>query len=99
MKGRSIRPYDLKCRITYRQAEELTPIPACPTARIAADLHVREFSYRRRRLGAGGRPTGQVNPFLIQYPPLTEAEMEKVAGHNLFSPNPASQSRLKLAVE
>jgi len=84
----SIRAHDLKCRITYRQAQERTPIigylqePACPTARIAADLRVGEFPYGCRRLGAGGRPTGQVDSFFVQYRPLTEAEMEKVAGHS-----------------
>jgi hypothetical protein len=59
--------------------------PACPAPRIAADLWIGQVTHNGPRLVARSRSARQIDALLVGYEPLTEAEMEKIARHDLVS--------------
>src|SRR5262249_35207744 len=57
--------------------------PACPTP--LRDLGIGQFAHGCQRLVACGCPVRQLHAFLIRNDTLPEAEMEKIARHDLVS--------------
>ena len=90
----AIKCHNLKRWAADGKTQELTPVvddlqePARPTSWIAADLRLGKVSDHRQRLIAGGGPARQFDAFVVGQEALSEAEMEKVAGHG---PSPSIQ--------